>query len=325
MPSSSDHKGDEEYADGEHCSAGDPCSVCRTEFEAEEEVLELPCGHCFHDECIKPWLEVQNTCPICRATLPSTGNQANATGNTAGRQPGVQNQNNQVPGVNPQGGINQLQQQLTANGLLGGMPMGLFQSPTMPPGFMHHINPGQPLSQNQNPDNSSDHRDQQFSSEIGRQLDQVASFADRTRTVDPFTIPQLYFGPNDDPDPLSEFNAEFGISHQDEDDLLAWEERVAGESPLPSASSGYWPNYQLQNSGEMRPDSSTWSSLFNSAFHSSSSNPFHQLLQPSPDPSRYLATSLPTRETLILFILQTLQAIIRPFTISHAWHEVHVP
>jgi len=52
------------------CSAGEPCSVCHTEFEAGEQVTQLHCSHCFHAGCILPWLESHNTCPVCRSPLP---------------------------------------------------------------------------------------------------------------------------------------------------------------------------------------------------------------------------------------------------------------
>jgi hypothetical protein len=29
----------------------------------------LPCGHYLHDECLKPWVERANSCPICRQTF----------------------------------------------------------------------------------------------------------------------------------------------------------------------------------------------------------------------------------------------------------------
>ena len=52
------------------CRPGDPCSVCHSCFEAGETVTQLDCGHCFHGDCILPWLEAHNTCPVCRSQLP---------------------------------------------------------------------------------------------------------------------------------------------------------------------------------------------------------------------------------------------------------------
>ena len=59
--------------------AGEPCSVCHEDFEEAEEVIELPCQHCYHSDCILPWLETHNTCPVCRLDLPAeeSGPQAN--------------------------------------------------------------------------------------------------------------------------------------------------------------------------------------------------------------------------------------------------------
>ncbi|OQR92308.1 hypothetical protein ACHHYP_03828 [Achlya hypogyna] len=33
----------------------------------EDTVLRLPCGHCFHEECVMYWVEQKNSCPLCRA------------------------------------------------------------------------------------------------------------------------------------------------------------------------------------------------------------------------------------------------------------------
>ena len=55
------------------------CPICLGSFsnrgpggdgKDEEEVLQLPCGHCFHGGCIRPWLREHNTCPVCRDELP---------------------------------------------------------------------------------------------------------------------------------------------------------------------------------------------------------------------------------------------------------------
>lgn len=51
---------------GEHS-----CSVCKDEFEIDQNILCLPCKHNFHDECIHPWLKERNSCPTCRFELPT--------------------------------------------------------------------------------------------------------------------------------------------------------------------------------------------------------------------------------------------------------------
>jgi hypothetical protein len=37
----------------------------------EEETIAhlLPCGHNLHNDCLKPWVERANSCPICRANF----------------------------------------------------------------------------------------------------------------------------------------------------------------------------------------------------------------------------------------------------------------
>ncbi|XP_004642860.1 E3 ubiquitin-protein ligase RNF181 [Octodon degus] len=47
------------------------CPVCLLEFEEEETVIEMPCHHLFHSNCILPWLSKTNSCPLCRYELPT--------------------------------------------------------------------------------------------------------------------------------------------------------------------------------------------------------------------------------------------------------------
>lgn len=46
------------------------CAVCKDAIAVGESVVMLPCKHCFHGECIRPWLAIRNTCPVCRFELP---------------------------------------------------------------------------------------------------------------------------------------------------------------------------------------------------------------------------------------------------------------
>lgn len=48
------------------------CSVCWEDFILKELVRQLPCQHVYHEPCIRPWLELHGTCPICRQNLGNT-------------------------------------------------------------------------------------------------------------------------------------------------------------------------------------------------------------------------------------------------------------
>lgn len=49
------------------------CSVCWEHFQLKEQVRQLPCTHIYHENCIRPWLELHGTCPICRQNLGGDG------------------------------------------------------------------------------------------------------------------------------------------------------------------------------------------------------------------------------------------------------------
>lgn len=42
------------------------CSICFENYDTKSNLCALPCKHKFHSKCIKEWLNVDRTCPICR-------------------------------------------------------------------------------------------------------------------------------------------------------------------------------------------------------------------------------------------------------------------
>ena len=50
----------------------DVCPITRATFAVDDEIVELPCGHCFNPEAIKRWLNDEKAeCPVCRYVLKS--------------------------------------------------------------------------------------------------------------------------------------------------------------------------------------------------------------------------------------------------------------
>ena len=46
------------------------CTVCVERLNIGKKGMFMPCGHIFHPGCLKPWLESNNTCPVCRYEIP---------------------------------------------------------------------------------------------------------------------------------------------------------------------------------------------------------------------------------------------------------------
>ena len=47
----------------------DKCIICQYNFKELESVVGLSCKHCFHFACLKPWIEKQHYCPLCKSNI----------------------------------------------------------------------------------------------------------------------------------------------------------------------------------------------------------------------------------------------------------------
>ncbi|RLN73018.1 hypothetical protein BBJ28_00013006 [Nothophytophthora sp. Chile5] len=54
--------------DGSASEDSSECPICCSEL-ADDKTLRLPCGHLYHSGCVRVWLNVQHTCPVCRLQL----------------------------------------------------------------------------------------------------------------------------------------------------------------------------------------------------------------------------------------------------------------
>ena len=52
------------------------CSICLCEYEKNDDILLLPCGHFFHDECVTSWTNQSVRCPLCNCDLNRSGETA---------------------------------------------------------------------------------------------------------------------------------------------------------------------------------------------------------------------------------------------------------
>ncbi|KAK5915089.1 hypothetical protein CesoFtcFv8_000717 [Champsocephalus esox] len=59
----------------------DDCAIC---WDTMLTARRLPCGHLFHNSCLRSWLEQDTSCPTCRTSLNINGDGAPARG----QQPG---------------------------------------------------------------------------------------------------------------------------------------------------------------------------------------------------------------------------------------------
>lgn len=70
-PPSSGKKGDYGSLVQEDSDESPSCTICLGEYEDGDELVRLPCGHCYHNECIGAWTAEHSKCPLCNLDLES--------------------------------------------------------------------------------------------------------------------------------------------------------------------------------------------------------------------------------------------------------------
>ncbi|PRQ43257.1 putative transcription factor C2H2 family [Rosa chinensis] len=46
------------------------CVICMELFIDHQRIIRLACSHYYHKHCFVRWLEINNTCPLCRCPMP---------------------------------------------------------------------------------------------------------------------------------------------------------------------------------------------------------------------------------------------------------------
>ena len=52
--------------------AGTECVICMNPLDVEQlkQRMVTPCGHFFHEACLRRWMDIKMECPTCRQPLP---------------------------------------------------------------------------------------------------------------------------------------------------------------------------------------------------------------------------------------------------------------
>lgn len=49
------------------------CVIKQEEYDPDDKMGKLECGHGYHVECIKQWLAQKNACPVCKTAAVGRG------------------------------------------------------------------------------------------------------------------------------------------------------------------------------------------------------------------------------------------------------------
>lgn len=53
------------------------CTVCQDNLREGDTGTHMPCSHLFHTDCLLPWLQQHNSCPMCRFEIETDDTQYN--------------------------------------------------------------------------------------------------------------------------------------------------------------------------------------------------------------------------------------------------------
>ena len=57
------------YKLNEDLEESDNCSICLENYNKDNIINVLKCGHKYHKDCIDDWINDNNKCPLCRLSL----------------------------------------------------------------------------------------------------------------------------------------------------------------------------------------------------------------------------------------------------------------
>ena len=57
------------YKDIKDINKEKQCSICMEEYQDDSKVSKPDCLHLFHENCLKKWIEINKSCPICRCDI----------------------------------------------------------------------------------------------------------------------------------------------------------------------------------------------------------------------------------------------------------------
>ncbi|TMW61555.1 hypothetical protein Poli38472_012746 [Pythium oligandrum] len=52
------------------------CCICLMDYDIDDDLRVLPCGHEYHESCVDEWLMRNATCPVCRNSIEPTTTRA---------------------------------------------------------------------------------------------------------------------------------------------------------------------------------------------------------------------------------------------------------